>query len=91
VTILPAVDPAKQPSGAEGIVVAQIFTMKPESLKKFPPKAEASFAAYRTAGAHEAGLLVTLDVSNNFPQLPIRTDGPFLVWLGILKDSGWAF
>jgi hypothetical protein len=38
VTILPAVDPAKEPSGAEGIVVAQIFRMKPESLKKFPPK-----------------------------------------------------
>ena len=32
-------------------------------------------------------LLVTLDVTNNFPQLPIRTDGPYLVWLGILKDN----
>jgi hypothetical protein len=31
--------------------------------------------------------LVTLDVQNNFPQLPFRTDGPFLVWLGILRDD----
>ena len=31
--------------------------------------------------------LVTLDVTNNFPQLPIRTDGPYLVWLGILRDN----
>ena len=35
----------------------------------------------------EAGVLVTLDVPNNYPQLPIRTDGPFLVWLGVLKDN----
>ena len=30
---------------------------------------------------------MTLDVPNNFPQLPIRSDGPFLVWMGILKDQ----
>jgi hypothetical protein len=32
-------------------------------------------------------VLVTLDVPNNFPQLPIRTDGPFLVWLGVVEDD----
>jgi hypothetical protein len=26
-------------------------------------------------------------VPNNFPQLPIRTDGPFLVWLGVVRDN----
>jgi hypothetical protein len=26
-------------------------------------------------------------VPNNFPQLPVRTDGPYLVWLGIVKDN----
>jgi hypothetical protein len=26
-------------------------------------------------------------VPNNFPQLPIRTDGPFLIWLGVVKDD----
>jgi hypothetical protein len=35
----------------------------------------------------EAGVLVTLDVPNNYPQLPFRTDDPYLVWLGILKDN----
>ena len=40
-----------------------------------------------TPGAREAGVLVTLDAKNNFPQLPVRTDGPFLIWLGVLKDN----
>jgi hypothetical protein len=30
---------------------------------------------------------VTIDLPNNFPQLPVRTDGPYLVWLGIVKDD----
>jgi hypothetical protein len=42
---------------------------------------------YANAKVHPAGVLVTLDVPNNFPQLPIRTDGPFLVWLGIVEDD----
>ena len=42
---------------------------------------------YRAAGVREAGVLVTLDVKNNFPQLPIRTDGLYLVWLGVVKDN----
>jgi hypothetical protein len=56
-------------------------------VEAFAQEAEATFARYRTAGAREAGVLVTLDVPNNFPQLPIRTDGPYLVWLGIFKDN----
>jgi hypothetical protein len=35
----------------------------------------------------EAGVLVTLDVPNNFPRLPFRTDGPYLVWLGVVADD----
>lgn len=85
--ILPAVDPATEIRGAQGIVVAQIFGLKPDSLKAFARQAEASSVSYRAAGAREAGVLVTLDVTNNFPQLPIRTDGPYLVWLGILKNN----
>lgn len=86
-TILPAVDPAKDPGGAQGTVVAQVFALRPEALKTFPQQAEASFASYRKAGVHEAGMLVTLNVPNNFPQLPIRTDGPYFIWLGILQDN----
>jgi hypothetical protein len=87
VPILPAVDPVSEASGAQGIVVAQIFAVKANSVEAFAKKAETTFASYRAAGAREAGVLVTLDVTNNFPQLPIRTDGPYLVWMGIFKDN----
>jgi len=86
VMVLPAVDPVYERSGAQGVLVAQIFAIKTNSIETFAQQAEPTFAAYRGAG-REAGVLVTLDVPNNFPQLPIRTDGPYLVWLGILKDN----
>jgi hypothetical protein len=87
VLVLPAVDPIKEVNGAQGIVIAQIFAIKPNSVDAFARQAEETFASYRSAGAREAGVLVTLDVTNNFPQLPVRTDGPYLVWLGIVKDN----
>jgi hypothetical protein len=87
VTVLPAVDPVMEPNQAQGVVVAQIFSLKANSVDDFARQAETTFASYRAAGAREAGVLVTLDVKNNFPQLPFRTDGPFLVWLGIFKDN----
>ena len=86
-TILAAVDPVTEADGAHGVVVALIFAVKANSVEAFVRAAESSFASYRAAGAREAGVLVTLDVNNNFPQLPIRTDGPYLVWLGVLKDN----
>lgn len=89
VPILPAVDPIGEPNGARGIVVAQIFALKANGVEEFAKQAEPMFASYRAGGVREAGVLVTLDVTNNFPQLPIRTDGPFLVWLGILKDQAF--
>jgi hypothetical protein len=87
VPVLPAVDPVKEEKGAQGIVIAQIFVVKPNSVDAFARQAEETFASYRAAGAREAGVLVTLDAPNNFPQLPVRTDGPYLVWLGIVKDN----
>jgi hypothetical protein len=87
VLVLPAVDPIKEGNGAQGVVVAQIFAVKPNSVDDFAQRAEETFASYRGTGAREAGVLVTLDAPNNFPQLPVRTDGPFLVWLGIVKDN----
>jgi hypothetical protein len=85
--ILRSVDPAKETRDSRGVVVAQIFPVKPDGLNSFAQQAEASFAGYRATGARGAGVLATLDVANNFPRLPIRTDGPYLVWLGILKDN----
>jgi hypothetical protein len=87
VPVLPAVDSVTEANGAQGIVVAQIFAVKANSVETFAKEAETTFASYRARGAREAGVLVTLDVTNNFPQLPIRTDGPYLVWLGILRDN----
>lgn len=87
VTILPAVDPVTEPEGARGVVVAQIFAVRSGKVDTFAGEAEAAFAAYRDAGAREAGVLITLDAKNNFPQLPVRTDGPYLVWIGIMKDD----
>jgi hypothetical protein len=87
VTILPSVDPVTERKGAQGVVVAQIFAVKANSVDTFARQAEAAFADYRAAGAREAGVLITLDAPNNFPQLPVRTDGPYLVWLGIIKDN----
>ena len=87
ITVLPAVDPVIEDHGAHGVVVAQIFTVKKGSEETFAKLAEAAFSAYRIEGVHPAGVLVTLDVPNNFPQLPIRTDGPFLVWLGVVRDD----
>ena len=87
IPVLPAVDPVKEPSGAKGTVVAQIFRVKPTRLDSVSRLASGAFAKYREAGARDAGILVTLDAPNNFPQLPVRNDGPFLVWLGILPDD----
>jgi len=85
--VLPAVDPVAEPSGARGVAVAQIFAVAAGSVDAFAGQAEETFAAYRARGAREAGVLVTLDAPNNFPRLPFRTDGPYLVWLGILEDD----
>jgi len=87
IVVLPAVDPVREEKGAQGVVVAQIFAVKRGDVDTFAQKAEETFAGYRAAGAREAGVLVTLDAPNNFPGLPFRTDGPYLVWLGIFKDN----
>jgi hypothetical protein len=87
ITVLPAVDPVKEEKGAQGIAIAQIFSVKAGNVDAFAQQAESTFGRYRDAGAREAAVLVTLDAPNNFPQLPVRTDGPYLVWLGIVEDE----
>lgn len=87
VPILPAVDPARETPGSRGVIVAQIFRVRPDGVTAFVQHAEPAFTAYRATGAREAGVLVTLDASNNFPQLPVRSNGPYLVWLGVLQDE----
>jgi hypothetical protein len=87
VSVLPAVDPVDESGTPRGIVVAQIFPVKKGSEDAFAMLAETAFERYRIEGVREAGVLVTLDVPNNFPQLPIRGDGPWLVWIGVVKDA----
>lgn len=88
VTVLPAVDPVKECNGAHGVVVAQIFALKNGAgAEAFAQQAESAFASYRAAGAREAGMLATLDIPNNFPQLPVRTDGTYVAWIGVVKDN----
>jgi NIPSNAP protein len=87
IAVLPAVDPVNEERGAQGVVAAQIFPVKTGNVEAFAGKAEEAFDGYRATGAREAGVLVTLDAPNNFPGLPFRTDGPYLVWLGILRDG----
>jgi hypothetical protein len=89
IAVLPAVDPRREDPGS-GTVIAQIFPVKAESLEEFTRQADAAFDAYHAAGAQEAGLLATLDAPNNFPRHPVRSDGPFLVWIGIVPDDDAA-
>lgn len=82
VPVMPAVDPVREPDGAQGEVVAVLCTVKPGQLERFAELAAPAFTAWTDAGWRNAGILVTLDMPNNFPQLPVRGDGPHLVWLG---------
>jgi hypothetical protein len=86
VILLPAVDTAVIGED-RGIAIAQIFTLKPEQAEPFGLEARKAFESYKAAGAREAAVLVTLAAPNNFPRLPVRTDGPHLVWLGVVKDA----
>jgi hypothetical protein len=87
IPVLPAVDVVRERDGAQGIFAMQIFAIQQNGVDAFAEQAESVFANYRDAGVREAGVLVTLDEPNNFPQLPVRTDGPYLVWLSIVKDE----
>ena len=73
--------------GAHGGGVAEVFPVKTGSVDAFAERMELTFAAYRAAGVREAGVLVTFDGRNTFPQHPVRTDGPYLVWLGIAEND----
>lgn len=82
-----AVDPVAEPDGAAGIAVLQIFPVMEGALIAAAQSAEPWFASYQGRGVTEAGILATLDEANNFPRHPIRTDGTFLVWMGVLRDQ----
>ena len=86
VPVLPAVDPLREPDGARGLVFAHLFAVKAEALDDIARDAETIFPA-PADGGRAAGLLATLDAFNNFPQHPVRTDGPHVVWLCTFEDD----
>lgn len=84
---LRAVDPVHTPAAARGIVLAQLFKIKDDCTEAAIAAAENWFSRYHGRGIIEAGILTTLAAANNFPQHPVREDGPWLVWLGVLRDE----
>lgn len=87
IAVLRPVDAVKEVGGMKGAAVAHIFPIKPGSLKEFMRHADGDFAAYGSEAVRETGRFITSDVPNNFPQHPVRTDGPFVVWFGIARDD----
>ena len=83
----PVVDVVTEAPSPPGVVVLQILHVRPGETDAAARLAEEAFAAYRAAGAREAGVLVTLEAPNNYPRLPVREDGPFLVWVGVVPDD----
>jgi len=87
VPVLPAVDPLREPDGARGLVFAHLFAVQAEALDAIARDAEAIFAVPAGDDVRAAGLLATLDAPNNFPQHPVRGDGPFVVSLVTCADD----
>ena len=67
--------------------MAQVFAVKAGSTAAFVEMSAPMFEAYRLAGIHECGLLSTLEVPNNYPRLPFRTDGEYVAWLGVAASD----
>jgi NIPSNAP len=86
VPVLKSVDPLAPPS-PPGAVVLSVFHVSKGRVDEAAQALEPAFRRLRAAGIREAGLLTTLDEPNNFPQHPIRTDGPYLVWIGAAPDE----
>jgi hypothetical protein len=84
--VLPAVNPLTEPQGATGVVLSLIFPVKSDRMETFIADAEKAIAQYPT-DIREIGMFVTLNERNNFAQLPVRTDGPFVCWFAIAKDD----
>lgn len=90
VPALPAVDVLRELQGAQGVVLAAIFAVVPDAVDGLARRLAPVFEHCRNNGLRDAGLLTTFDGPNSFPRLPVREDGPFLVWLGLARDEAHA-
>jgi hypothetical protein len=91
--VLPAVDPVLDVRADPGVLVAMIYPIRPGEESAFLALSGSVFEPFRRAGLREVTVLRSLTANNPFPQLPTRTDGPFVVWLGVASsraefDSG---
>lgn len=86
-TVLPSVDPVREARSARGVIAAQVFAVNAGAVEEFLGAAESAFSAYRSSSVREVGVLRSLDVANNYPRLPFRTDGPYVVWLGMIEND----
>lgn len=84
---LAAVDPLMEPHGAQGIGVAHIVKLAPHARARASAATEACFAGYHGRGVTELGVLATLAAPDHVARQPIRSDGHYLVWLGMLRDE----
>ncbi len=78
IPLLPPVDVVRERESPRGVVMMHIFPHE-DGLAH---EVERAYASYPSAG-----LLLTLNEPNNFPRHPVRTDGPWLVWLGVFEDE----
>jgi hypothetical protein len=90
VMILPAVDPVTEPAGATGVVVAEIFSVEPDSIDAFSQRAESNSppTAMPACGKWECWSRLKLPIASlNFPSAP--TDLTWYGWASSKTTKSW--
>jgi len=87
VPVLPAVDPLGDAGAARGTLVVQLLPVVPDREDEAVAALAGVAAGYPREALLDAGLLRTLDEPNNYPQLPLRTDVPWVAWIGLVRDD----
>ncbi|MFT3917633.1 MAG: NIPSNAP family protein [Anaeromyxobacteraceae bacterium] len=83
----PALDPEADPPPA-GVAVTWLAPAPAGCAERLAAAADGAFRSFRAAGARALALLATLERPNPFPRHPVREDGPFVVWMGLVPDEG---
>jgi hypothetical protein len=88
IPVLPAVDPLDEARGTHGTLVVQLLPVRAARADAVAATLAEAAARLPQEGVLDAGLLQTLDLPNNFPQLPVRSDGPWVAWICMARDAG---
>ncbi|ULH13945.1 NIPSNAP family protein (plasmid) [Deinococcus sp. KNUC1210] len=73
---------------SSGLVLIAVFPVDSSDSESTLTAAMTVRAAIGRAGAEHLGVYVTDDRPNTFPALPVRTDGPFCVFLERFEHAG---